>query len=238
MVASASPPSRFNFAGAGQQVKSLPVPATTAPLNDDLSGTTTPLAPPTDGRNARALRTREAIVDACISLVEQGELRPTAPVVAERASVSVRSVFQHFDDLPSLHMAVAQRIAERIAVLLVPTDPAQPFDDRVTAFVRHRAALLEAITPYRRAANVHGPFALEIRESVRASTEYLRGQVANTFHPELDQLPADERQQVLDGLAMILSWPAWEALRSENGCTVEGASAVTERMVRGLLAST
>jgi hypothetical protein len=43
--------------------------------------------PPLDGRSARALRTREAIVDACIGLVEEGELRPTAPRVAERAGV-------------------------------------------------------------------------------------------------------------------------------------------------------
>jgi len=63
-------------------------------------------AQPIDGRSARALRTREAIVDACVSLIEDGELRPTAPRVAERAGVSVRSVFQHFADLPALHSAV------------------------------------------------------------------------------------------------------------------------------------
>ena len=60
-------------------------------------------APPTDGRTLRSLRTREAIVDATIGLLEDGDLRPTAPRVAERASVSVRSVFQHFDDLETLH---------------------------------------------------------------------------------------------------------------------------------------
>ena len=70
-----------------------------------------------------ALCTREAIVDATIALLEDGDLRPTAPRVAERASVSVRSVFQHFDDLQSLHTAVAERIVDRVAVLVAPSMP-------------------------------------------------------------------------------------------------------------------
>ena len=107
---------------------------------------------PADGRAARALRTREAIVDACIALVEEGDLRPTAPRIAERAGVSVRSVFQHFDDLPSLHIAVTESIAERMAALVVPIDATLPLDDRIARFVEQRSNLLEAMTPFRVAA--------------------------------------------------------------------------------------
>src|SRR5918999_531322 len=71
-----------------------------------------------DGRTARAVRTRNAIVDATIALVEEGDLRPTAPRVAERAEVSVRSVFQHFDDLDSLYAAVAERLYQRVRGLV------------------------------------------------------------------------------------------------------------------------
>ena len=190
-----------------------------------------------DGRSARALRTREAIVDACIGLVEEGELRPTAPRVAERAGVSVRSVFQHFADLPALHIAVTERIVERVAVLLHPVDPRSPLDERLPAFVRHRGALLEAVTPFRRAANVHGPFAPEIQEALRLATDYLRDEVAGAFQPELARVPARDRQEVLDGLSTALSWSAWDALRTDAGCSVEHASAVTTRMVTALLAA-
>src|SRR3546814_18232311 len=76
------------------------------------------------------MRTREAIVDATISLIDEGDLRPTAPRVAERAGVSMRPVFQHFDDLESLHAAVVERLVERVAVLVVPIDPAGPLADR------------------------------------------------------------------------------------------------------------
>src|SRR5262245_64117599 len=99
---------------------------------------------PADGRAARAARTREAIVDASVALIEEGDLRPTAPRIAERAGVSVRSVFQHFVDLPSLHTAVIERVVERLALLVVSVDPGLGLADRITAFAYHRASLLEA----------------------------------------------------------------------------------------------
>jgi AcrR family transcriptional regulator len=190
-----------------------------------------------DGRAARALKTREAIVDACIALVEEGELRPTAPRVAERAGVSVRSVFQHFDDLPSLHIAVIERIAERVRALIHPVDPATPLGDRIEAFVRHRAALLDAVTPFRRAANVHGPFAPEIRRALRRATAQLRDEVAEAFQPELDAVAGSTaRHEVFEALSAMLSWSAWDALRTDGECSVDQATAVTARAVRALLA--
>ena len=107
-------------------------------------------------------------------MVEEGDLRPTAPRVAERAGVSVRSVFQHFDDLPSLYSALSHRVAERMEALVVPVDPTLPVEARVTAFVAQRAAMVEAMTPFRRAAQVHGPFSPQVREAVAASADTLR----------------------------------------------------------------
>ncbi len=193
-------------------------------------------AVPTDGRAARAARTRDAIVDASVALVEAGDLRPTAPRIAERAGVSVRSVFQHFDDLPTLYTAVVQRVVERLAVLVVPIDPAQPLDARIVTFVDHRAALLEAVTPFRRAAAVHGPFSSEIRDAVAEGTAFLRAEVEAAFGPELAAASADPRRELLDALAATTSWALWDALRSEAGDSPDEARAVVTRMLRSLLA--
>ncbi|HET6949073.1 MAG TPA: TetR/AcrR family transcriptional regulator [Acidimicrobiales bacterium] len=193
-------------------------------------------ASPVDGRAARAARTRDAIVDACIGLVEEGDLRPTAPRIAERAGVSVRSVFQHFDDLPALHTAVIERIVERLAVLVVAIDPDLPLDDRVTAFVDHRALLLEALLPFRRAAAVHGPFSPEIREAAARGSEFLGGEVAAAFGRDVERLPAAERRELLDALAACASGAMWDALRSEMGDSPRQAQAVLDRTLRALLA--
>jgi TetR/AcrR family transcriptional regulator of autoinduction and epiphytic fitness len=192
---------------------------------------------PADGRAARAARTREAIVDASVALIEEGDIRPTAPRIAERAGVSVRSVFQHFADLPALHTAVIVRVVERLAVLVVCVDPALGLDDRIAAFAAHRAALLEAVTPFRRAAAVHGPFVPLLDTAVAQGTAFLRQQAEAAFAPELAAVaePAD-RAELVEALAGAASWGMWDALRAEAGMPPERAQGVMTRVVRALLA--
>ncbi|HKE72637.1 MAG TPA: TetR/AcrR family transcriptional regulator [Acidimicrobiales bacterium] len=186
---------------------------------------------PADGRAARAARTREAIVDASVALIEEGDIRPTAPRIAERAGVSVRSVFQHFDDLPSLYTAVVERVVERLAVLVVSVDPALALEDRIAAFAAHRGALLEAVTPFRRAAAVHAPFAPMLDVAVAQGSAFLRQQVEAAFAPELAGDP-----ELAEAVAAAASWGLWNALRAEAGRSPEAAQAVVRRILGSLLA--
>lgn len=181
------------------------------------------------------MRTREAIVDATIGLIDEGDLRPTAPRVADRAGVSVRSVFQHFDDLETLHAAVAERLVARVAVLMVPVDPELPFAERLDRFVHQRSLLFEAVTPIRRAAGVHGPFSSEIQARLRDGHDFLRAEVAHTFGPELDARPSTESGEVLDALDAALSWPTWESLRVVQGRDQVYAERVMRRLASALL---
>lgn len=191
---------------------------------------------PTDGRTLRSLRTREAIVDATIGLLEEGDLRPTAPRVAERAKVSVRSVFQHFDDLETLHASVAERLVERVAVLVLPVDADLPLDTRLDRFVHQRALLLEAVTPIRRAADVHGPFSTEITARLRDGQAFLREELVRTFEPEL-AAAGTEREVLLDCLDAALSWGTWEVLRAGLARSQEDAERVMRRLAAAALAS-
>lgn len=188
-----------------------------------------------DGRTARALRTREAIVDASIALVDEGDLRPTAPRIAERAKVSVRSVFQHFDDLEGLYAAVGDRLVERLSHVQMAVDAMLPRRTRIEEVVRQRAILLEAITPVRRAATVHAPFSREVRKRLQAGHDYLRSEIERAFASELAATPARDRGLVVDALDTVLSWASWDNLRSLNGRSVEEASAVLVRIVDRIL---
>jgi AcrR family transcriptional regulator len=190
--------------------------------------------PVVDGRTLRSMRTREAIVDATISLLELGDLRPTAPRVAEAASVSVRSIFQHFDDLETLHAAVAERLVERVSLLLVPVSPDDPFEERLARFVHQRALLLEAVSPIRRAADVHGPFSAEITARLRDGQAYLRAEVDRTFVRELDAA-GDDRGEVLDALDGALTWRTWEGLRRGLERSQPDAESVLRRTARAIL---
>jgi TetR/AcrR family transcriptional regulator of autoinduction and epiphytic fitness len=193
-----------------------------------------PDAAPIDGRTARAQRTRDAIVDACVALVDAGDYRPTAPRIAEEAGVSVRSVFQHFDDLETLFALVAERALSSLAGLIKPIDPDLPFAERVETFAAQRAQLLEAVTPIRRAAAVHAPFSPGIQARVAAGHQFFRAEVAAVFGRELDADPRD-RELVLAMLDVAASWTSWEQLRTLDGHDVAGAREVLAALLHVIL---
>jgi hypothetical protein len=91
------------------------------------------------------------------------------------------------------------------------------------------------VTPFRRAAAVHGPFAPELAQAVALGAAFLRREVESTFAPETAPLPAPARRELLDALAAVSSWGMWDALRSEAGEPVDQARAVLVRSVRALL---
>jgi len=190
---------------------------------------------PLDGRTARAVRTRAAIVEACIELIDEGDLRPTAPRIAERASVSVRSVFQHFADLDTLFVAVGGRVVERTQHLVGPIDPDLPLAERVDAIVTQRTRLIEALTPIRRSAMVHQAESSEIGRMFDEAHQLGRTQVKVVFQREIGALE-DGRRPLIDAIDVALSWGTWEVLRLANDRSVEESEAVVHQLVEWALA--
>lgn len=188
-----------------------------------------------DGRNLRAQRTRMAIVDATIDLVAGGDLEPTAPRVAERAGVSVRSVFQHFDDLQGLFAAVGDRVLERLGALALDIDPALPLDDRIARVAAQRGVMLESITPIRRAAIINAWSSAAVTERIERGHDFLRAEVETVFGPELADTDPAQRPLLLDTLDAILSWGMWEQLRGTLALDPDGAQAVIVRLLRSTL---
>jgi AcrR family transcriptional regulator len=80
---------------------------------------------PADGRVARSYRSRRAIIDAMRALHAEGDLRPTAPRVAERAGVSLRTVWQQFADTETL-LVEANRRDDEILRSLMKNDAVCP----------------------------------------------------------------------------------------------------------------
>jgi len=139
----------------------------------------------TDGRLARSLMTRAAVVDALLALIEAGELQPTAPQIAERAGVSLRSVFQHFRDREALFAAAADRQTQRLRVLVEPIDARAPLAERLVTFVAQRARLLETLAPVRRAALLLEPFSKEVATRLRVVRALKRVEIEQVFAAEV-----------------------------------------------------
>ena len=188
-----------------------------------------------DGRTARARRTREAIVDATLALLDAGNLRPSADEIAERAGVSPRSIFQHFGDRETLLRAVGMRQTERVSQIVEHLPDTGPFDERLEAFVEQRARVLEFITPVRRSALLNEPFSEGSHAGLQAFRAFKRAEAERVFAPELDGLPAAEREEVVRALGAATDWNTWEALRAHQGLSVADARAVMRRTIGALL---
>ncbi len=189
-----------------------------------------------DGRNARARRTHEAIVDAVIELLEAGDLRPTAEAIAERAAISPRSVFQHFPERDGLIAAVAQRQAERVMALVRRLPTEGPLEERLDAFVEQRARVWEFVTPVRRSAILTEPFSEDVAAWLARFRMLSRAETERVFAPELDGMDRARRARVVRALAAVGEWPFWESLRAHQGLSRKDARGAVREVVQALLA--
>jgi len=173
-----------------------------------------------DGRLARGERTRQALAEALIALLEEGDPQPTARRIAERAGVSLRLVFHHFDDLESVLRAAVAIQEQRHWRRLRPGDPARSCSERVARVVRQRMEVFQAVAPVRRAA-ARLPDSPTVSRELARSRAHLRDQLRVTFAPELGA-KAPWAERLLDALDVATSWETWEQLarlgRSPAAC--------------------
>ncbi|HET9897665.1 MAG TPA: TetR/AcrR family transcriptional regulator [Streptosporangiaceae bacterium] len=172
---------------------------------------------PADGRAARSHRTRRAIINAMRALHSDGELRPTAPKIAERAGVSLRTVWQQFTDMEALLVEAVKRDSEILRSLVRKIEPDQPLATRVDSFVSQRSQILEEMTPTWRAARIHQPASAELRSDHRRKTAGARAELEVVFAPEFEQLAGNQRDQLVEALHAISIWSFWESLRTDLG---------------------
>ena len=153
-----------------------------------------------DGRRARGERARTAVVDAILDLLQEGDLKPTAERVAERAGVSLRLVFHHFADLESLYAAAADRQFERLRLLIKPIPSDGAFDQRLETFLRQRARMWERIAPVRRASLRFEPFSKELGRRLADARAIARKEAASVFRTEIEKFPPGDRAEVMAAL--------------------------------------
>lgn len=177
----------------------------------------------TDGRVLRGARTRSRIVQALLDLLNDGVLAPTAAQIAERADVSVRSVFQHFSDMEALYADLAAEQRERVAPLLSGLARPTGLDERIAALVEQRSELYETIAPVRHAIGTRAFESRALRGRLEELSAALRDQVAAQFDQELGALPPQRRRRVLDAADLLSSFEAWDRLRVFQGLDPDDA---------------
>lgn len=189
----------------------------------------------TDGRTARTDRTRESIVDAHLSLIRDGDLKPTGERIAERAGISLRTLWVSFKDLEALFEASGVAVLAQERAAHRPIELSMALPERIQAFCNQRAALLDLLAPQARAARIRAPFSQTLRRNLSRHVQLVRQDLAATFAAEFANMPAADRAETEDALLAATTWAAWSFLRDDLDQNNAHATAVMIRSVTALL---
>jgi TetR/AcrR family transcriptional regulator of autoinduction and epiphytic fitness len=169
-----------------------------------------------DGRTARSAKTRDAIADAMLDLLAEGELRPTAKAIAGRASVSVRSVYVHFDDLEDLFCVAAKQHFARIAPMLTPAPATGPLADRARALAAQRGGIYAKTGAVGLATRLHAQSSPTLARILRDARARSRTDLERVFAHELHELDGSRRASTVSVLDVLTAPDAWSTLRDHH----------------------
>ncbi len=187
-----------------------------------------------DGRSARSERTRRAIVAAHLALINEGDLKPTGERIAERAGVSLRTLWTNFKDMETLFAASGELVKERQDTLYRRIEPNLRLADRVDEFCAQRVEVLEMLAPSARASSLREPFSAQLRVNRAGNIARVRRQIEEVFEPELAEV--DGREQLVNALTVASTWSAWSMMRDTLSMPIDDAKAIMHRTVTALLA--
>ena len=165
-----------------------------------------------DGRRARSERSKQAIIDATLRLMEEGNLIPTAQQISDKAGVGIRSFFRHFDDMETLFATIDEQTRESTEALFLGGDRDGTLEERILHAVERRGE------GYEKQRNMILSTSAQLWRSETLSKNYGRYQRGlrkdlDDWLPELKQLERSEREAV-DAIA---SFEMWHRLRYHQG---------------------
>jgi AcrR family transcriptional regulator len=198
--------------------------------NTGTAGTSPTPTPAPDGRRLRSERSRQAILDAAVAMMEDGILEPTAQQIAERASVGIRSFFRHFNDMESLFLAVDAESRESTEALFVGGDRSGTLGERILHAVERHADGYEVQGNAIRSTKGQLWRWDLLRKNYARYQRGLRKDL-DDWLPELKSLPQSKREAV-DAVA---SAEMWLRLRDQQGLSKKHSIEIVVDLLIGLI---
>lgn len=161
-----------------------------------------------DGRRLRGERSRQAIIDAALALMEEGNLVPTAQQISDRAGVGIRSFFRHFSDMETLFASIDGQIREFAERLFLGGDREGSLAERIRHAVERRADGYEVETKMILSTAAQMWRYEVLRKNYARYQRGLRRDLDNWL-PELAELLAPQREAI----DAITSFEMWHRLR-------------------------
>ena len=184
----------------------------------------------TDGRRLRSERSREAIIDAALALMEEGILVATAQQISERAEVGIRSFFRHFEDMEALSEAIDDRIRDSYEALFLGGDRNGTTEERIQHAVERHADAYESVKNIILATQAQRWRYEVLRKNYARNQRGLRKDL-DDWLPELKKLHRTRREAV-DAVA---SFEMWHRLREQQGLSKKASMEIITDLLKSLV---
>lgn len=181
-----------------------------------------------DGRRQRSDASRRKIALAMLDLLREGELDPSADVVAERAGVGRRTVFRLFSDMEGVYREMHGVMTARLAPEFTKPLVGRTWAARLEEIIERRAKMFEMMLPIKTAADARRYSSNFLQTEHKKITKLQRQTLRAVLPPALD------KGETLDALDLALSFEAWRRLRYEQGLSVKQAQAVLRRIISAI----
>lgn len=193
-------------------------------------------ASPVDGRSLRRERNRQDIVDALLSLIENGETEISAALIASKAGLSERSIFRYFDDVNDLYRSVCdQAFSKEIEYALIDDAGVGSLDMKIENFVNQRVRIYtmnEKIAPAARSFAFKNPV---IKNQLVVGRKLLRTQIIKHFAEELSVFDKQQQQVAVAIIDSLTTFEYYDMMRSDQRMSVQAIKSVLTESIRKAL---
>ncbi len=169
-----------------------------------------------DGRRQRTERSRSAIINAALELIEEGLLIATAQQIADRANIGIRTFFRHFEDMGALAQAVDESIRGQYEAAMLDADRSGTFEERILHAVERHADVYEQNYNIILATTAQR-WRLEVLQKNYARVQKGLRKDLDNWLPELKTIASSQREAI-DAIA---SFEMWHRLREHQGLSVK-----------------
>lgn len=183
-----------------------------------------------DGRKQRSERSRQAIVDAMLEIIMSGKMEPSAAEIADKAGVSARTVFRHFEEMDSLYSEMTERMEAEILPIIQQPFTGEGWRAQLDQLLDRRAMIYERIMPLKIAASIR-----------RFGSDYLMLNYQRFVHLERTGLegvlPDAVRKDatLFSAIEMCAGFQTWRRLRQDQELSTDQAANVVRLAIARLV---
>lgn len=184
-----------------------------------------------DGRRLRSDRSRRAIIEALFELMREGEMRPTAADVADRANVGLRTVFRHFEDMESIFEEMTDELKTVIMPRVLAPFVATEWREQLLEMADRNADIYEDVFPMQVALVIRRFQSDFLTQQYKSEVNLLRSSL-KSFLPK----PIVQDRALFAAIEVNLTFATWRRLREDQHLSVKRAKETLRLILTSLVA--